>query len=66
MGEIGGLGGSYSTPMNVVGVGNPVPAGMNGQLGSGDTFTVNSKQKKISKKEPAYGEYLSQCVYLKK
>lgn len=30
MGEFGGLNGAYATPMNVVGVGNPVPAGANG------------------------------------
>lgn len=38
----------YNTPMNTLGIGNPVPAGMN-TLGSGDLFQFSPKRKKIKK-----------------
>ena len=38
----------YNTPMNTLGIGNPVPATMN-TLGSGDLFQFSQKRKKIKK-----------------
>lgn len=59
-GECGGVGGSYNTPMNTVGVGNVVPAGMPALTGaqqasdmfngSGD-LTIPKSQKKSKKKK---------------
>lgn len=37
-----------NTPLNTIGIGNPVPAGMN-TLGSGDLFQFNKRKKKSNK-----------------
>lgn len=45
--------GSYATPNNTIGVGDPIPYSVN-NLGSGDLFGTNNKKKKrpAAKKEP--------------
>lgn len=40
----------YNTPMNTIGIGNAIPAGIN-TLGSGDLFQFSTKRKKISSKK---------------
>jgi hypothetical protein len=70
----GGLcGDGFSTLSNTIGVGDPIPAGIN-TLGSGDKWCQvggvatkgNSKTKKTKKeKQPNYGEMLPTIVYLK-
>ena len=39
----------YNTPMNTIGIGNAVPAGIN-TLGSGDLFQFSKKRKPYMKK----------------
>lgn len=71
----GGLGGCYSTLLNTIGVGDPVPPGFGNQLGSGDLFGsgkvkpavkkgANQKNSKPVKqtKQPNYGEMLPLMV----
>ena len=41
---------NFSTTFNTIGVGDVVPAGANGQLGSGDRFDQSFKNKKGKKK----------------
>ena len=43
----------YNTPMNTVGVGDPVPFGMN-SLGSGDRFDNGFAKKKQTRYMPYY------------
>jgi hypothetical protein len=69
--DFGGInGGGFSTPMNTIGIGDPVPAGIN-TLGSGDLFTTAVKAGKkgknqkpqIATKKPAYQSELPYVVY---
>ena len=47
----------YNTPLNTVGVGDPVPYGMN-SLGSGDRFDMGPKRKvKLRKKGKSFSQY---------
>lgn len=53
---------TYNTPMNTIGIGDPVPFGCN-NLGSGDKFgnnIFNSKNKKvkITTKKPAQNMFI--------
>ena len=47
----------YNTPCNTIGVGDPVPYGMN-SLGSGDRFDLGPKRKiKIKRKAKSFSQY---------
>ena len=56
--------GAYNTTFNTIGVGNVVPAGANGQFGSGDKISTSKNQKIQTKKGPQnYCEPLPLIVY---
>ena len=37
----------FATPTNTIGIGNPITPGENGELGSGDSFNIVKKKKKM-------------------
>lgn len=64
-GDFGGAASPMSTPMNVMGIGDPVPAGANGELGSGDrfdNFVFKSKSKKGNKKKASAHIFTKQAA----